>query len=51
MERLGEIFVQGQMVNLDQVSAKELEMHLHSVQKEKEKFKNQLDDILEEIYN
>ena len=51
MERLGEIFIQGQMVNLDQTTAKELEMHLRSVQNEKERLKTQLDEILEEIYN
>lgn len=51
MEKLGEIFVQGKMINLDQSSVVELESYLQSVQAEKEKLKSQLDDILEEIYN
>lgn len=50
MEKLGEIFIQGKMINLDTSSVEELERYLQSAQKEKEKFKNKLDDILEEIY-
>ena len=51
MEKLVEIFVQGKMMNLDQIPARELQIHLQSVQAEKERLKSQLDDILEEIYN
>lgn len=51
MEKLGEIFVQGKMINLDQCSVTELQSYLKIVQEDKEKLKNQLDNILEEIYN
>ena len=51
MEKLGEIFVQGKMVNLDESSVSELQKYLKIVQEDKEKLKSQLDNILEEIYN
>lgn len=51
MEKLGEIFVQGKMIKLDQSSVTELQSYLKIVQEDKEKLKNQLDNILEEIYN
>lgn len=51
MEKLGEILVQGKVVNLDNTSVDELENYLKSIQSEKEKVKEKLDGILEEIYN
>lgn len=51
MENLGEIFVQGKIVNLDTTSVQDLEKHLQKVQNEKCKIKENLDSILEEIYN
>lgn len=51
MEKLGETFIQGKIVNLDTASIEDLEMYLQSVQNEKNKLKDKLDNILEEIYN
>lgn len=51
MENLGEAFIEGKKLNLDTTDVKELEMLLKSVQKRKSGLKDQLDDILEEIYN
>ncbi|MBR3613908.1 MAG: hypothetical protein IKL55_01870 [Clostridia bacterium] len=51
MEKLGEIYIQGRIVNLDNTEIGKLEDYLKSVQDEKSKLKNELDEILEEIYN
>lgn len=51
MENLGEAFIEGKKLNLDTTDVKELEMLLKSVQSRKSSLKDQLDDILEEIYN
>lgn len=51
MEKLGEILIQGKRVNLDTTDVNSLEMHLQSVQKEKNEKKAELDELLEEIYN
>lgn len=51
MEKLGEIFIQGKVVNLDNTDVNDLENYLQSIQSEKEKIKEKLDSILEEIYN
>ena len=51
MEKLGEILINGKTYNLDTTSVEVLEYVLQEVQKEKSSFKNELDNILEEIYN
>lgn len=51
MEKLGEIFIQGKVVNLDNTDVNDLENYLQSIQSEKEEIKERLDSILEEIYN
>ena len=51
MEKLGEIFIQGKRVDLDNTEVNTLEAYLQNVQKEKEEKKAKLDELLEEIYN
>lgn len=51
MEKLGEIFIQGKRVDLDNTDVATLEIYLQNIQKEKEVKKSELDEILEEIYN
>ena len=51
MENLGEAFIEGKKLNLDTTDVKELEVLLKNVRSKKNKLKEQLDDILEEIYN
>ena len=51
MENLGEAVINGKRINLDTTDVKELEILLKNAQNKKEKLKQQLDKILEEIYN
>lgn len=51
MEKLGEIFIQGKRVDLDNTDVGTLEIYLQNIQKEKEVKKAELDELLEEIYN
>lgn len=51
MENLGEAFIEGKNINLDTTDIKELETMLKNVQNKKRNLKEQLDNILEEIYN
>ena len=51
MEKLGEILIQGRRINLDTTDVNDLEVYLKNIQKEKNKKKAELDELLEEIYN
>lgn len=51
MEKIGEAFIEGRVVNLDSTNVKDLETFLGSVRKQKEDLKDKLDGYLEEIYN
>ena len=51
MERIGESFIEGRVINLDTANVKDLEIYLESVQKEKNNLKDKLDTLLVEIYN
>lgn len=48
---LGEIFVEGRIINLDSAKVEELEGYLKDVQKSKEEHKSRLNNLLEQIYN
>ena len=51
MENLGEISINGKSINLDTTDVKDLENLLTTVQNQKRTLKDDLDSILEEIYN
>lgn len=51
MENLGEISINGKCINLDTTDVKDLENLLTTVQNQKRTLKDDLDTILEEIYN
>lgn len=51
MENLGEISINGKSINLDITDVKDLENLLTTVQNQKRTLKDDLDTILEEIYN
>ncbi len=51
MENLGEISINGKSINLDTTDVKDLENLLTTVQNQKRTLKDDLDTILEEIYN
>ena len=51
MKNLGQVFIDGRIINLDTTSVKDLESFLQKVQNDKSSLKDKLDDILEEMYN
>lgn len=51
MENLGESFIEGRIVNLDQANVDDLKVYLESVRKSKKEKKDKMDDLLQEIYN
>lgn len=50
MKNLGELLINGRSINLDTTNIEELEKILKDVQEKKCKLKDDLDNILEEIY-
>lgn len=50
-EKLGEIFVDGKIINLESSSIEELDAMLEQINSQKEIIVNRIDAILEEIQN
>ena len=48
---LGEIFVEGRIINLDSTKIEDFETYLKDVQKSKKEQKDRLNSLLEQIYN
>ena len=48
---LGEIFVEGRIINLDSTKIEDIETYLKDVQKSKKEQKDRLNSLLEQIYN
>ena len=51
MENLGELFIDGRIVNLNSASKEDIESYLSKVRENKKLYKEKLNNFLEEIYS